>query len=277
MALYELSPSPAWQAYVRTYRVVHFVFGPGVVPPVKPYPPRPEHCLSFYPRDTERITYAASGQQASHLRAAVIGQPSEVTNRYVGRDFLVFQVVFRPGALYRITGIPSTELTNAYIDAEAIFSGGIREVNEQLDAAADYAAMAAVVETFLSRQIRLINKDIHPLDRVMNTLLQSPAPPPIDVLADAACLSLRQFERRCLERLGVTPKYFCKVMRFEQAYRMRNLHPDADWLTIALHCGYHDYQHLAKDYLSLTGKTPNGFHLDDMAAPERKFGVADTY
>ncbi len=64
-------------------------------------------------------------------------------------------------------------------------------------------------------------------------------------------------------------------MRFENAFRMRNKNPQLDWLTIAICCGYYDYQHLAKDYKDLAGFTPNKFH--DLQGPERFFGEADTY
>ncbi|MBL0294607.1 MAG: helix-turn-helix domain-containing protein [Saprospiraceae bacterium] len=51
-----------------------------------------------------------------------------------------------------------------------------------------------------------------------------------------------------------------KVVRFENAFRMKNKNPVMDWLSIALSCGYYDYQHLVKDYKDLTGLTPNQFH-----------------
>ena len=53
---------------------------------------------------------------------------------------------------------------------------------------------------------------------------------------------------------------------------MKNRHPERDWLTIALHCGYYDYQHLAKDYKEFTGYTPSAFADIENNAPERSFG-----
>ena len=46
-----------------------------------------------------------------------------------------------------------------------------------------------------------------------------------------------------------------------------------DWLSIALSCGYYDYQHLAKDYREFTGTTPVVFYQTDQKAPERLFGL----
>jgi AraC-like DNA-binding protein len=57
---------------------------------------------------------------------------------------------------------------------------------------------------------------------------------------------------------------------------MKNRYPDKDWLSIAIHCGYYDYQHLVKDYKEFTGYTPPQFFSIDNGSPERAFGDAET-
>lgn len=89
--------------------------------------------MSFYPRETETVEYVNNGTKINNLKTVLIGQQSEVTNRFVGKDFLVFQVVFSSGGLYRFTGIPSQQLNNCYVDAETIFAKHIKEVNDKLN------------------------------------------------------------------------------------------------------------------------------------------------
>lgn len=277
MVLTEFIPSPSLSQFVRVFRVVHFVFDDITKIPYKPYPPRPEHCLSFYPRDSETVEYVNNGTKIGNLQSVVIGQQSEVTNRFVGKDFLVFQVVFSPSGLYRLTGIPSEQLNNCYLDAETIFEKDIKEINDKLNDAKDFKEMVAVVESFLLKKINRGVKDFHRLDQVSNLILKTDKILNVEWLAKESCLSLRQYERKFIERMGVSPRYFSKVVRFENAFRMKNTDPNLDWLSIAIKCGYYDYQHLAKDYKAFTNQTPNGFHLLDSASPERKFGTSDTY
>lgn len=277
MVLSEFQPSPRLTEYVRVYRIVQFMFDHPEKIPFKPYPPKPEHCLSFYPRDTEKVQYADSGKWHTNLKSVLFGQQQEVTNRYVGKDFLVFQVVFRPGALYRLTGIPSHEITNQYLDAETIFPANIKEVNEQLFHAPDFKTMIQVVEKFLTQAEAKQQKEAHRLDQVSNQVLTTKENVSVDWMAKVSYLSNRQLERKFLDRMGVTPKYFSRLVRFENAFRMKNQFPEKDWLSIAIHCGYHDYQHLVKEYQEFTGKTPTEFHQLDLGAPERQFGEADTY
>jgi len=257
--------------------VVHFVFNDITKIPYKPYPPKAEHCLSFYPRDTETVEYVNNGAKIKNLKTVLIGQQSEVTNRFVGKDFLVFQVVFSPSGLYRLTGIPSQQLNNCYFDAETIFTKDIKEVNHKLNEATNFNEMVAVVETFLFKQINKGVKELHRLDQVTNLILKTDKILNVEWLAKESCLSLRQYERKFIERMGVSPRYFSKVVRFENAFRMKNKEPHLDWLSIAIRCGYYDYQHLTKDYKGFTNQTPTDFHLLDNASPERKFGESDTY
>jgi len=263
--------------FTLVLRFVQFGFADITKIPFKPLPPRAEHCLSFYPRDTETVEYVNSGQKITNLKTVLIGQQNEVSNRFVGKDFLVFQVVFRPGALYRLTGIPSYQLNNCYFDAETVFTKDIKEVNDKLNDAAGFNEMVAVVELFLLKQINRGVKEFHRLDHVSNLILNAGKNLTIEWLAKESCLSVRQYERKFIERMGIAPRYFSKIVRFENAFRIKNKQPHLDWLSIAVQCNYHDYQHLVKDYKQFTNQTPTDFHLLDNASPERKFGESDTY
>ena len=137
--------------------------------------------------------------------------------------------------------------------------------------------MVAVVESFLLKEIGRGVKEFHRLDHVSNLILNANKNLKIEWLAKESCLSIRQYERKFIERMGIAPRYFNKIVRFENAFRIKNKQPHLDWLSIAIQCGYYDYQHLAKDYREFTNQTPTDFHLLDISSPERKFGESDTY
>ena len=277
MVLQEYKPGQALAEFVRTFRLVNIVIKQDGFLPVKPYPPKPEHCLSFYARDRETVEYQHTGTRTGNLSSVIFGQQTEVTNRYVGNNFLLIQVVFKPGALYRLTGIPSQHLTNQYIDAQTIFSKEIKTVNNRINDCHSFTQMIKVVEQFLLGELKRKCQPPHTLDISIAKLFSLDQMPSVDFLARASYQSNRSFERHFLQRMGVSPKYFLKVMRFENAFRMKNKYPQRDWFTIAISCGYYDYQHLVKDYKELTGLTPNQFHEVDLESPERLFGEADTY
>jgi AraC-like DNA-binding protein len=274
-------PSPALREYVRLYQIIGLSFGAGAVIPVKPYWPRPENCLAFYPREASLIERSNGVMEEWKPRSTLIGQPTCITNRQVGANFVLFQIVFQPGALYRLTGIPAHALTNQFVDAEAIFSPEIGLVNERLSSTDNHLEMIAIVEDFLYYLVRkqpgrYARYGHLPIDKVGQFLLQNPTRFSLDWLADQACLSTKQFYNLFVQRMGISPKHYARIARFDQTVKLKNAQPHKDWLSIALDLNYHDYQHLVRDYNEFTHLTPTQFAQKESHAPERAFGNAET-
>ncbi|MGF2412835.1 helix-turn-helix domain-containing protein [Ferruginibacter sp.] len=275
--LKDFIPAPDVQEFVQLYRIVHLKFEQGQPVPFKAYPPRPEQCLAFYPYDTETVEYKNTGKQVKNLPVVLYGQFSEVTHRMIGNNFLVFQIIFNPGALHRLTSIPSAEITNQYLDAETFFSAEIRTINEQLHYAANYKAMIDIADIFVRSLIKKQQKPRLLIDDACILLLKADKKFTLQQIAREACLSPKQLERKFKERTGVNPKLYERIIRFDKAFRLKNSNPKMDWLSIALECNYHDYQHLIKNYKDLTGLSPAAFHEMENNAPERKFGLSEGY
>lgn len=277
MLLQDFIPALDVQEYVQLYRIVHLNFAQGETVPAKAYPPRPEHCLAFYPFDTETVTYQQSGKQVAHLRTVLYGQFTEVTHRSIGHRFLVVQIIFFPGALYRLAGIAASEIHNAYFDAETVFSGSLRLVNEQLFQAKSYSAMIDIVNVFVRQLMNGRRKQPLPIDDACRWMLQQNGHASLQQLAHLSFTSYRQLERQFAQRVGVSPKTYERIIRFDKAFRLKNSKPHFDWLRIAMECGYYDYQHLAKAYKDFTSLSPGTFHEIENQAPERKFGLSEGY
>ena len=78
----------------------------------------------------------------------------------------------------------------------------------------------------------------------------------IDELADYSALSVRQFERRFTADIGMSPKLFARISRFQMALDAKRLEPDHSWLTVAHELGYHDQMHMIRDFHDLGGDAP---------------------
>ena len=268
MLITSFQPQACLREIVREYRVVHFDLGNTVS--CKPYAPRAEQCLNFYPRSLERVDDQSGNTISKGVAVALIGQQTGMTHRHVHGDFLVITVVFRQGALFRLTGVPAHELTGLYIDADHVFNKNIRFVNEQLYSARTYGRCIDVIEQFLRSQLTCLKVSSR-IDLCADSMLVDHATS-LDARADFSCLSIRQFRRGFTERIGVTPKLLAKIVRFEKACQSKIRNPDRDMLEVAVACGFTDYQHMAKDYRNFTGQTPIGFHELDQRAPERQQG-----
>ena len=77
----------------------------------------------------------------------------------------------------------------------------------------------------------------------------------IDSLADAAGVSGRQLERRFLQEVGIGPKLFCRILRFQQVFSAVTA-DSTSWADIAVSCGYYDQAHLIRDFQEFSHQTP---------------------
>ncbi|WP_113634808.1 helix-turn-helix domain-containing protein [Nubsella zeaxanthinifaciens] len=272
MLLKEIKPSPQVAEFVRLYRIIDFTFPDnGPIPP-KLYTPRPEHCLQFFLTPTN-IDVIGKHTSIQPKNALLSGQHTFVNSRTVYRNFLSLQVVFVPGALYRLFGLSAVELTDHFIEAEDIFGLAIEEITQRLYDAAGHQEMIDIVEEFIMKLARNTKRVVAAIDLVAQQMLSLGSS--LDDYVSAAFLCHRQFDRQFIRGMGITPKEYLRIVRFDQAFRMKNASPQMSWFNIAIACGYYDYQHLSKDYKSFTGYSPSKFFAMD--SPERQLGSEEIY
>ena len=266
-------PSELLREYVHHYRLRHFVYQNGLVPTIKPFPPRPEQCLTFYVRGTETSRYLHDGAEIKKPRSVISGQFTHRVDRYVSYpEILMIIVDFRPGVLYRLTGIPFTEFTNKDLDAENVFPAEIRRVNDRLSSTCCYFEMIQIVESFLTALVQQSKKELLAIDKLL-TLITLDHDHSVAWVAGNACLSQRQLERKFDERIGVSPKTFLRISRFNQSYWLHLKNPKLNWYQIAMICGYTDYQHLVKEYQQFAEANPIKFFAEESKAPGRILGL----
>jgi transcriptional regulator GlxA family with amidase domain len=128
--------------------------------------------------------------------------------------------------------------------------------------------MIRIIEDYFMQLVQQSKKEFSVLDQVLIQSIKEPAVC-IDQLVQSVFLSPRQLERKFNERIGISPKLFLRICRFNNSYWMHLKNPKMSWFDIAMSCGYTDYQHLAKEYKAFTGTTPNHFFVEERSAPGR--------
>jgi AraC-like DNA-binding protein len=65
--------------------------------------------------------------------------------------------------------------------------------------------------------------------------------------------SERRFLQIFRERVGFTPKVWCRLRRFQRALRQLRAGVEVPWADLAIECGFYDQAHLAKEFRSFSG------------------------
>ena len=78
----------------------------------------------------------------------------------------------------------------------------------------------------------------------------------IDDLVKKACISNRQFERTFKDRMGVSPKFYSRLVRFGKAWLLKENNPYMTWTQVAYECNYFDQMHLVRDFKVFADTNP---------------------
>ena len=268
MIFSSIAPSPGLREVIRDYLIAHFRFDPAKPVPHKRYSPKPEQGLTFFVRGRPKIVDAVTEEARVAPPVAVFGQQMKRCNVYLAPEFLMFRVHFQPGALFRALNIPLYEFGEDYFDAELILGRDVQDVSERLATSRSYPEMVETVEAYLLRKMIRAAENVPLLDRAAARLTADPVNISVDWLARQACLSPRQLNRKFTERIGVGPKVYSRLVRYHRAYLFKAAHPAIAWPTVAIECGYTDYQHMVRDFQQFTNATPTTWLREDAASPE---------
>lgn len=218
-----------------------------------------EQNLYLLPCDPLRVV-AASGQSFPAPPAIITGPKDRPVGLAFGNNHLMIKLAFYPTALYRLTGMDMRQTVNMGLDAALFFPGQMTALLQsvrQLQAQEErISTIFAFVQTAMAHKCR----PEEPIDRVARAMLD-----PMENLspvewAAKACMSSRQFERQFLTRVGISPKLFLRIVRFEYAMQIKAAHPNCSWADIALQSGYADSPHLQKDFRSFAEFAPGALY-----------------
>jgi AraC-like DNA-binding protein len=172
-------------------------------------------------------------------------------------------VAFRPGGAFPFLGLPAGELQDGNASLSDLWgSQAASDLREQLLAARSPQAKFKILEqAFLDR----INAPVDPTHPAVSFAVENfrhRPTRPVSSVTDQIGLSDRHFIQLFSRQVGLTPKLFCRVQRFQQV--LRNLSSLAagsviDWPQIALTCGYFDQAHFIHDFRAFSGINPTTY------------------
>jgi len=249
------TPHILLQEFVNCIMLVHVEADPAGGPVICPYPPTPQNSIFFYINDPVKMQQAADSRFLVQPRSVIVGPQLTRVSIDINKSHKAVRVGFHPGGLYRLLGISMAEMLDESYDATDVFGSPLKQLNIELQEAKSFDEIHIIVEKFLLQKLKEIKKAL-PFDMAMLQLLRLNGNVTIEAVASMACLSLRQFERVCRERIGFPPKLFARLVRFSKAYRIRENCPGISWTSIAYECGYFDQMHMIRDFKEFAGVAP---------------------
>jgi AraC-like DNA-binding protein len=180
---------------------------------------------------------------------------------------------FKPGGAWPFLGVPPGELADRHVDLAMLWGACAFEFREQLCAAATVAERFALLEAALCSRLG----EARPGHPVVPFALAQLARPGVTVgeVAAEVQLSRRRFIQVFTTDVGMTPKRFSRVLRFQRASELARRVAAPDWGLLAHACGYFDQAHLIHDVTEFSGTSPRQLRPASEAVKELHLACPD--
>jgi AraC-like DNA-binding protein len=167
----------------------------------------------------------------------------------------VMGVRFRPGRAYRFLPFPLMEFTDQTIFTGDIWGSIGTNLEEAVLEAPNDQHRQQLIEEFLLNKLTVTGPR-RQFDAAVNQILLSRGQIRIHDVSNGVGWSSRQLERHFRISLGLSPKSFARVIRFQNLLRIVGEGTLREWANLALEGGYADQPHMVREFREFAGQTP---------------------
>jgi AraC-like DNA-binding protein len=175
----------------------------------------------------------------------------------------VFSVRFHPHGLRPFIDVDLAEISNANIPLKEIWGAAGDELEDQVLNAGSNEQRVQIIERFLRE--RMLRKPI--ATAVQNGLVMIDRKKgilPIHELSLELNIGQRQFERQFLSAVGLTPKQYARITRFQHTLFLAGQNRFHSLTELAYSAGFYDQAHFIKDFRELSGLSPKQYFSEQL-------------
>lgn len=193
--------------------------------------------------------------QGTFPGAVVCGAFSEYFTIDTAQQAHTLGIHFKPGGIFPFLTLPAGELAGKHVALGDVWGADASALHERLLAACSATARFDIVERALLKRLGV--RDPHPA--VGFALREIEGGARVAGLADGIGLSTKRFTDVFRAEVGLTPKRYGRVRRFQLALRRLNEGKRVEWADFALACGYYDQPHFIRDFQAFSGLNPSSY------------------
>lgn len=213
--------------------------------------------IIFHKRSTLYIPELNTRQD----KLTISGQVNFSSHISAANSVEMIVVVFHPYAMNTFLNIPMSLLYNREVSGYGLENKKLNYLATKILDCENNNLCIKLIEQWLISQLRANSTSKHKIDidRMATVIRQMYFTPnkQISELASMACLSTKQFERIFLSTIGMNPKEYARIVRFQKSLQlMQNQTENISQVQIAYQCGYSDQSHFIREFRKLSGYTP---------------------
>lgn len=165
-------------------------------------------------------------------------------------------VHFKAGGAFPFLRAEARELTNAHANLTDLWGRAGIELRERLCTVSKPQERFRIMEAALRHRLHNDRGSQLQTENVFQMIATIGKTVTVRHASRELGFSQRRFIQIFSSLVGLTPKVFYRIQRFQRARVMAESPRVPNWAELALTCGYFDQSHLIKDFKEFSGSTP---------------------
>ncbi len=191
----------------------------------------------------------------SHLHNSFVFKPIAKSTCFKG-----LSVTFSLNGISHLLGFRTKIFTNKIVPFEKVFGENKSYLIDNISKAQNHLKIEAFLNHFFL-QLLSEKKKTSPnyLSNIQNIIMEQKSNYNVKFLAKNMNLTSRTIRRIFQENIGIAPKDYLKIIRFNHACHLLSTYPQIDWFEIIYNCGYYDQMHFIHEFKQIMGYSPLKF------------------
>lgn len=193
------------------------------------------------------------------------GQTITPTDLKINGKFKTVGICFYPYALKSIFGFHASELTDNCMDLTLL----MKRLKEPLLNARTSRDQIEIFSSSIGQQIKSKNYEVdRAVEYALTQIIKSKGSVALKDLQDEMKLSERGFQRRFDQQVGISPKLFSRVCRFQASLDQLKNNRYVNLSDVAFDNGYADQSHFIRSFKEFAGFSPYQFQKSERKLAE---------
>lgn len=226
-------------------------------------PPTGYTAITFNFLDTYEVCSGTDVEFTRNPPAVVVGQQTKNYKLKFSGHIQQLGIVLKPTAVatlfdYSLRGVIDKRIALELVIGDA----ACQLLFDRLKKEKRTEYRLALLHSFLLEAMQGYETKLNVADLAGDIILKNKGAITIEQLLDELCVSRRHLERKFTDKVGLTPKQYCRIVRMAHISNIVAHQEEIDWQDLVYNGGFHDQNHFIKDFKALNKLSPTKYHQE---------------
>jgi len=259
MSVHFITPSNALAPYIKRYWAIENTFDKNEKYIQRIVPTGLTELILYFTESPKILTK----NKYRPSKIALYGHQNDFYDIELTGKLSVFSIVFQPQGLMCFFKFPLHEICNQNIPLQCIDRQTGRDFEEKMGVATTFQERVNIAEAYFYNLLKnnYTNSEFQRINHFVELIKKSHG----NINSNKMALSRRQLERIFSKHIGISPKQYQKIIRFQFSIFQKQQNKYVGTTELTCESGYFDHTHLINDFKSLCGLKPKQYFMENEA------------